>query len=98
MNTYDIAAIIGKSACLEQLAEECAELSKASLKYARILRNENPTPITQKKAILDLIEEIADVRLCIEVIGCFTNLDTDDIENSKLNRWFSRIKEAEIND
>lgn len=30
------------SSQLEQLAEECAELSQAALKFARILRGDNP--------------------------------------------------------
>ena len=37
---------IGKPAMLEQLAEEAAELSQAALKLARVIRNENPTPVT----------------------------------------------------
>ena len=32
-----------KTAMLEQLAEEAAELSQAALKLARVLRGENPT-------------------------------------------------------
>ena len=41
---------IGEAAVLEQLAEECTELAKASLKLARILREENPTPVTRDEA------------------------------------------------
>lgn len=37
---------VGESALLEQLAEECAELAKASLKLSRTMRKENPTPVT----------------------------------------------------
>ena len=40
----DIIDSIGLPAVLEQLAEECSELAQASLKYARLLRGENPTP------------------------------------------------------
>lgn len=39
---------IGEAAMLEQLAEECTELAKAALKMARIIRKENPTPVTRK--------------------------------------------------
>lgn len=42
---------IGEAAMLEQLAEECTELAKAALKMARIIRKENPTPVTEKDAI-----------------------------------------------
>ena len=47
---------IGEAAMLEQLAEECTELAKAALKMARIIRKENPTPVTEKEAI-DNIQE-----------------------------------------
>lgn len=53
--------LVGEPATLEQLAEECAELGKAALKLARILRNENPTPVTRKGAEADLLEEWTDV-------------------------------------
>lgn len=42
---------IGEAAMLEQLAEECTELAKAALKMARIIRKENPTPVTEKEAM-----------------------------------------------
>lgn len=45
---------IGKAAMLEQLAEECTELAKAALKMARIIRNENPTPVTEEEAIANI--------------------------------------------
>lgn len=38
---------IGVPAMLEQLAEECAECGKAALKLSRILRKENPTPVSE---------------------------------------------------
>ena len=41
---------IGEPAMLEQLAEEAAELSHAALKLARIIRGENPTPVTEVEA------------------------------------------------
>lgn len=47
---------IGEAAMLEQLAEECTELAKAALKMARIIRKENPTPVTEKEAIANIRE------------------------------------------
>lgn len=55
---------IGRAAMLELLAEESAELSQAALKMARIMRGENPTPVTRMQAEKNLIEEYTDVRLC----------------------------------
>ena len=48
---------IGIPAALEQLAEEAAELSQAALKLARVLRGENPTPVTRREVRKHLIEE-----------------------------------------
>ena len=57
---------IGEAAMLEQLAEECTELAKAALKMARIIRKENPTPVTEKEAIANIREEYTDVVQCAE--------------------------------
>lgn len=47
-----------------QMAEEAAELSKAALKLRRAMDGTNPTPMTVAEARKNLIEEIADVRAC----------------------------------
>ena len=58
---------------LEQLAEECNELSKASLKLIRAIGDsENPTPIGQVEAYDNFIEEQKDV---ISVLWLLTNSD-----------------------
>lgn len=63
---------IGEAAMLEQLAEECTELAKAALKMARIIRKENPTPVTEKEAIANIREEYTDVVQCAgELLLCF---------------------------
>ena len=85
-----IANKIGKAAVYENLAEEAAELAKAALKYARILRNENPTPVTEMEAFNSVIEEYTDV------IQCGIELDLS-IDHTQLvykeKRWNDRIKE-----
>lgn len=57
----DYEKTIGKPAMLEQLAEECAELAQAALKFSRVLRGENPTPVSKEEAEKNLIEEYTDV-------------------------------------
>lgn len=42
---------IGDAAMLEMLAEECAELTQAALKFARYNRGENPTPKTYMQCL-----------------------------------------------
>ncbi len=60
---------IGIPATLEQTAEECAELAHACLKLARVLRSENPTPVTEVEAVGNLREELADVQICIDELS-----------------------------
>ena len=75
---------------LDQLAAEATELAPACLKASRILRAENPTPVTLHEAESMVIEEWTDLCLVADVIGL--NLD-EDIYDAKLNRWISRLTE-----
>lgn len=63
INIRTVCEMIGEPAVYEQLAEECSELAKAALKMARILRNENPTPVTQEQTFQNVKEEWAGVIL-----------------------------------
>lgn len=84
---------VGESAILEQLAEECAELAKAALKLSRVMRKENPTPVTVNDAFDNLVEEIGDVRLLLRVTDfMYDSIPTQDAEQYKLQRWKNRIK------
>lgn len=80
---------------LDQLAEEATELAHAALKASRILRAENPTPVTPHEAESMIIEEWTDLCLVADVIGL--NLD-EDIYDAKLKRWQSRLSEVNHND
>ena len=87
---------IGIPAMLEQLAEECSELAHASLKLARKIRGENPTPKDIPELLFNLKEEAADVDLCMHLLENEDILYTDEIlatEADKLRRWIDRIKE-----
>lgn len=64
---------IGEPAMLEMLAEELAECSHETLKLARVLRHENPTPRTEKEVRTSLREEWTDVVQCAKEL----NLDVD---------------------
>ena len=64
-NISTICDMIGEPAVYEQLAEERSELAKAALKMARILRNENPIPVTQEQAFQSVKGEWVDVFLCL---------------------------------
>jgi hypothetical protein len=81
---------IGTAATYEMLAEECSELAQACLKYARILRGENPTPKTQAEVLNNIIEEYTDVRLVASDLGIIYD---NNIVRHKLLRFEGRINE-----
>ena len=81
-----------------QLAEECAELGKAALKLRRVYDGNNPTPVKRGEAYKDLLEEIADVSLCMEVLNLNTPLVMVEVQktmNMKVHRWAMRLEEVE---
>lgn len=75
---------------LIQLAEECNELSQACLKMVRQM--EGQTPVPEMDAKMHLLEEIADVMLCSEVITSRAD-DTivKGIMRAKYQRWKERL-------
>lgn len=85
---------IGDAAMYEQMAEECAELGKAALKMARILRNENPTPVTVTEASDMIIEEAADVFICMDEVGVFDSSEVSRIAHVKRERFKARWEAA----
>lgn len=85
---------IGLPATLEQTAEECAELAHACLKEARRLRGENPTPKTEIECWMAIVEEMADMEICLKMLreaGFWSNLDLVD---KKRRRMAKRLDEA----
>lgn len=77
---------------LIQIAEECNELSGAILKFIR-KKYGSPTPKTDDEIVLDIIEELTDVIICLEVGGgLFFN---EDIYKKKIKRWSNRLKGGE---
>ena len=96
MNTIDtIRAALPEDELLAQLAEEAAELAHAALKLRRCGSKINPTPIMPLEAEANLIEELADVKLCAEVLDRGTKIanQIDGIAESKLGRWAKRLEE-----
>ena len=78
---------IGEPAMYEQLAEESIELAMAALKMARILRNENPTPVTKDEALEALYEETTDVDICLKELALEP---VQAVRDSKLYRFLER--------
>lgn len=86
----DIRKEIGTAACLEQLAEEASELAQAALKYARIIRGENPTPVTIDEASKNIVEEYTDLSICLARLSDICYVDYR-LYTDKYHRWQERI-------
>lgn len=81
---------------MTQLAEECTELAQAALKFRRTLSNANPTPVGRKEAENKLLEEIADVKLCLHVAGFEAvrhKIQVNRTISAKAERWLNRLLE-----
>lgn len=85
---------IGDAAMYEQLAEEASELCKAALKMARILRGENPTPVTEAQALGDLHEEYTDLLLCADEFGFMRD---EELAEAKQERFKKRWEDFQDN-
>ena len=66
-----------------------AELAQAALKAARILRDDNPTPVTLPEACAAVIEEYTDVVQCAGEMGM--GVDFKQMQE-KLERFKKRAK------
>lgn len=93
-----IGGLVPMDELLCQLAEEASELAQAALKLRRTLSNVNPTPTTRREAEDALLEEIADVKLCLHVAGlesCPRKIKVNGIISSKAARWLKRLEERQ---
>ena len=79
---------------LDQLIEECGELIQAASKLKRARGKRNKTPVTEEEAAASLLEEIADVRLCMAMVEQSEGLNcmaVDRAMRSKYVRWKERM-------
>ncbi len=89
-----IVEYLGEPEVLAQLAEEAAELAQAALKLRRAITGDNPTPKTEAECRAALLEEVADVELCLGELGFMgddlTAQEICIIERKRM-RWFERL-------
>ncbi len=79
-----------KPAMYEGLAEEAAELAQAALKYARICRGENPTPVSLREARDHVLEEYTDV---FHIASYIIGIKPDEGQIVRKNgRWLARLR------
>lgn len=80
------------SPCLyDQLAEEATELAQAAIKMSRILRGENPSPVTHEYAKLMVIEEYSDLLNVSNLLGI---TEDKDLQREKMRRWIERLNQS----
>ena len=93
---YQVTDLLPQAEILAQLAEEAAELSQAALKLRRVLDGQNPTPVGYQQAVKNFNEEVADVQLCIDLIGFVDNDTIKETYAGKMERWITRLMEQKI--
>lgn len=75
------------------LAKAASRLAHSALKLRRTMSHENPTPVTTEAAVLKVQEEVADVLLCLDILGFdVTDSNIDLIQEQKTMRWIGRLK------
>ena len=95
-----IVGTLPQGEILAQLAEECTELAHATLKLRRALEGtKNPTPVDLPAAIVAAREEIADVRLVVQILELDSNPDEiEAIMARKLLRWADRLRNGKADE
>lgn len=81
---------LSKACLYEQLAEEATELAQAAIKMGRILRGENPSPVTPHFAEHMIIEEYNDIMNVINILGIPENKE---LQREKMRRWIDRLNQ-----
>lgn len=84
---------------LNQLVEEAAELASAASKMIRIIDGANPTPVTPEAGWKKLLEESADVQVCLgEILSIADWERVAHTREEKENRWMQRLEEKDNNE
>jgi len=91
MTDREIIKQVGAPALFEGIAEEAAELAKAALKVARVMRKENPTPVTLDDAAREVVLEYTDLRIYIDILRIYAD---GDVYDEKKQRFIERLKEG----
>lgn len=79
---------------LIQLAEESAELAQAAIKMIRAQNGD--TPVSIEEASANLMEEIADVSVCMTAVSDIVSpKEICEIITKKAHRWATRINAGE---
>lgn len=94
MNKYIeyIRSKLDERTLLEQLAEESAEFTQATLKLIRAKElNNNYTPIEIWEAVNNFHEELRDIEICLIMLD-YRTLEIENVHTcAKIKRWAERL-------
>lgn len=90
MDKRIISEHLSVAALYEGVAEEAAELAAAASKTARILRDENPTPVVYHESVRNLIEELSDLQNYLDLLYLKSQ---PDLQKEKMDRFINRVAE-----
>lgn len=91
------AELLGKETNLLQTIEECGELIKAICKYNRTLGIGQKTEMFMWDAYWNLIEEVADVSICLEQLIYLHDIEVE-VEDAKRQAFLKVAKRYEDED
>lgn len=92
------ATKLGLDTMLLQTQEECAELIQAISKYNRTRGIGQPTETPMAQAFVDLLEELADVSICVEQLVYLMQLgvNIEAVKEVALERVAKRLENMGI--
>lgn len=82
---------LSKPCLYDQLAEEATELAHAAIKMSRILRGENPAPVTPQFVEHMVNEEYNDLMNVVHILGL---CEDKDMQREKIRRWIERLNQT----
>ena len=86
---------LGLITLMECAEEECAELIQAICKFKRAHGRGQPTEVTKEQAIANVIEELADVKMCIDTILHVSGFDLVPTLVEKTEKVRRRVEKKE---
>lgn len=98
-----ISDILPKTEILAQLAEKASKLAQSALELRRALDGTNPTPKDVEECEMNLLEELADVKVAFTVYladskPCIKSRVSEEINKTaeiKFKCWLSRLEAKE---
>lgn len=90
------ADLLGLDTMLLQTIEECGELIQSISKYNRTRGIGQKTETSQAMAINSLVEELADVSICVEQLGYLLKIEND-VEKMKNIKYLKVAKRYNTN-